>query len=209
MHLWDRPMLAHALQPFSACAEVEEIVVVASAGGLSRVEEVVRRWGITKVSRVVEGGAHRCDSVVAGASQSDSGARYIAVHDAARPLLALEDLEQVIAVAQEVPGGGAILAVPVKPTIKRVGAGGVVEATVRRDVLWEAQTPQVFPRSLLLEAYRLARERGQIPTDEAMVVEALGRRVRVVRGSYRNLKITTPEDLAVAEALLAGGVYKP
>lgn len=209
LHLWDRPILAHALQPFAACACVAEIVVVASAAGVSRAEDLVHRWGIGKVARIVEGGAHRCDSVLAGVAATRSDAAYIAVHDAARPLLAVEELEQVIAAAEQVREGGAILAAPVKPTIKQVNAAsGLVEATVRRDRLWEAQTPQVFPRALLLEAYRRVRDRGDVPTDEAAAVEALGRPVRVVPGSYRNVKITTPEDLAIAEALLAGGAYK-
>lgn len=209
VHLWDRPMLAHTLQPFSACAAVTEIVVVASAAGIPRVEELARRWSLGKIARIVEGGAHRCDSVMAGVASTDATAEWVAVHDAARPLLSVEDLDQVITAARQVPDGGAILAVPVKPTIKRVAAGGLtIEATVPRDQLWEAQTPQVFGRGLLVEAYRLARERRQTPTDEASAVEAMGRPVKVVQGSYRNLKITTAEDLAIAEALLASGIAR-
>ncbi len=199
-------MLAYTLQPFSSCAAIGEIVVVVSAVGKPKVTDLVRRWGIAKVVRIVEGGEHRCDSVLAGVEQSSPSSTYVAVHDAARPLLTVEELEQLIAGAQQMPDGGAILAVPVKPTIKQVDASGLVESTMRRDVLWEAQTPQMFARSVLLEAYRLARARGDVPTDEAAAVEALGRPVRIVRGSYRNMKITTPEDLVMAEALLTAGV---
>jgi 2-C-methyl-D-erythritol 4-phosphate cytidylyltransferase len=148
--------------------------------------------------QVVEGGAERADTVEGALARVKPEAEFICVHDAARPCLANEWVDKIFQTAERT--GAAIFAVPVTDTLKRVGADGVIEETVPRGGLWEAQTPQVFRRKLLLEAY--AKREGFQPTDDAQLVERLGRAVTVVRGSPINLKVATKEDLRLAEQAL-------
>ncbi len=147
---------------------------------------------------VVDGGAERADSVENALARVKPAAEYVCVHDAARPCLVDEWIDRVFQAAIETQA--AILAVPVTATLKRVGPDKRIEETVARSNLWEAQTPQVFRRELLLEAY--ARRGGFGATDEAQLVERLGKPVTVVQGSPLNVKITTREDLRLAEAAL-------
>jgi 2-C-methyl-D-erythritol 4-phosphate cytidylyltransferase len=153
---------------------------------------------------VVDGGAERADSVEAGLGRVKPEADFVCVHDAARPCLADEWITRIFEAAEKT--GAAICAVPVAGTLKRVGAQKTVEETVAREGLWEAQTPQVFRRELLREAY--ARRGDLAATDDAHLVERLGHPVAVVPGSPINLKITTREDLRLAEQALKA-VPKP
>jgi len=147
---------------------------------------------------VVQGGAERADSVAKALARVKPSAEYVCVHDAVRPCLTDPWIDQVFAAAVEC--GAAIFAVPVAGTLKRVGGDKLIQETVARDNLWEAQTPQVFRRDLLLQAYA---QRGTFnATDEAQLVERLGHKVRVVPGSPLNLKITTRDDLKLAEQAL-------
>lgn len=147
---------------------------------------------------VVEGGPERADSVENALTRVKPQAEYVCVHDAARPCLVDEWIDRVFQAAVE--SGAAILAIPITGTLKRVGTHRRIEETVARANLWEAQTPQVFRRSLLVEAY--AQRAGFAATDDAQLVERLGKPVTVVQGSPLNLKITTKEDLRLAEAAL-------
>lgn len=148
--------------------------------------------------QVVEGGAERVDSVGNALSRVKPDAEYICVHDAARPCIANEWIDKVFAAAET--SGAAILALPVAGTLKRVGPDKTIAETVSRAGLWEAQTPQVFRRQVLLDAYA---QRGDFSaTDEAQLVERSGQRVSVVTGSPINLKITTQEDLRLATQAL-------
>ncbi len=147
---------------------------------------------------VVDGGPERADSVENALARVKPQAEYVCVHDAARPCLVDEWIDRVFQAAVE--SGAAILAIPITGTLKRVGSNRRIEETVTRTNLWEAQTPQVFRRSLLIEAY--ANRAGFAATDDAQLVERLGKPVAVVQGSPLNLKITTKEDLRLAEAAL-------
>jgi len=147
---------------------------------------------------VVEGGAERSDSVEKALAHVKPQADFICVHDAARPCLANEWVDKIFAAVQKT--GAAIFAIPVAGTVKRVGSDQTIQETVSRRDLWEAQTPQVFRRELLLEAY--ARREGFQATDDAQLVERLGRPVTIVPGSPVNLKIATKEDLRLAEQAL-------
>jgi len=147
---------------------------------------------------VVAGGAERADSIQNALARVKPDAEYIAVHDAARPCIADEWIDRVFTAAEK--SGAAILAIPVNGTLKRVGANQQIEETVSRESLWEAQTPQVFRRDVLLEAY--ARRDGFAATDDAQLVERTGHPVTVVHGSPANLKITTKADLKLAEGAL-------
>lgn len=147
---------------------------------------------------IVAGGAERSDSVRNGLARVQTDVDFVAIHDGARPLLAKEWIDRVFKAAEQT--GAAIPGVRVTSTLKRVGANGLIEATVPRDSLWEAQTPQVFRRELLMEAFS---KQGKLkPTDEAQLVEQFGHPIAMVESSPINMKITTPEDLRLAEAAL-------
>lgn len=147
---------------------------------------------------IVAGGAERSDSVRNGLARVQTDVDFVAVHDAARPLLAKEWIDRVFKAAEKT--GAAIPGVRVTSTLKRVNANGLIEQTVSREGLWEAQTPQVFRRELLMQAY--SKQGTLKPTDEAQLVEQLGHPIAMVEGSSINMKITTPEDLRLAEAAL-------
>ena len=147
---------------------------------------------------VVDGGAQRADSVQAALARVKPQADFVCIHDAARPCICNEWIDRIFSAAQQT--GAAIFAIPVAGTLKRVGANHEIEETVTRQGLWEAQTPQVFRRDLILEAY--AKRQGLQATDDSQLVEQIGQKVTVVLGSPVNLKITTREDLRLAEHAL-------
>ena len=183
--LEEQPVLLHTLRALELCPYLAEIIVDA---------------GLSKVRKVIVGGATRTHSVLAGLGELSSGAELVAIHDGARPLVSQEVLETVIFRAAEC--GAAAPAVPVKDTIKRA-RDGLVEATLERSELFAVQTPQVFQVDLIKAALVKALEDGAALTDDCGAVERLGIGVSLTQGDYCNLKITTPEDLAVAEALFA------
>lgn len=198
--LLGRPVLAHTLAAFEAAASVDAVIVVAAPGDERYcLDEIVSRYGFRKAVAVVPGGAERQDSVRRGIEAAPSGFGYIAVHDGARPLITPDIIDRTVAAA--VLSGAAIAAVAVKDTIKEA-SGGLVRRTVPRDGLISVQTPQAFERGLLEKAVRAAAEGGFLGTDESSLVERAGIAVSVVEGSYENIKITTPEDMAFAECVL-------
>jgi 2-C-methyl-D-erythritol 4-phosphate cytidylyltransferase len=195
-----RPLVVHALAALEAVAELERLIPVLPAEALGRYRALVAGAGLRKLAAPVAGGRERQDSVRAGLAALPPGTELVAVHDAARPFVRPEAVRRVVEAACAT--GAAILATPVRDTIKRVRAGRVVETPPRAEC-WAAQTPQVFRVEILREALAKAESEGVIGTDDAQLVEALGVEVRVVAGDPDNLKITGPEDLALAERLLA------
>lgn len=195
--LMGRPLIAWTLGAFKQCVDVDEIIIAAAPHAVQEMQHFVREWRFTKVTAVVAGGASRQDSVRAALGFA-SEAEIVVVHDAARPLVTPQLISHGIALARE--SGAAICALPAGDTIKHVhGTPPVVAETLDRSSMWLAQTPQVFDGKLLLEAH----DRGTPgATDDAMLVESIGHAVRVYEGHPSNLKVTTPEDLIVAEALL-------
>lgn len=191
-----QPVLGWSLLALEATPCVRSIALVLSEENLSRGQDLVKRLGLDKVSVVLTGGARRQDSVWRGIEAS-VGAAWVAIHDGARPFLTPEMVEVGFATARDV--GGAVAAVPVKDTIKVVGEGQLVERTPPRTRLWAAQTPQIFSYPLLVDAYR--HNAGADVTDDAELFERAGQPVAIYPGSYENLKITTPEDLALARAI--------
>jgi 2-C-methyl-D-erythritol 4-phosphate cytidylyltransferase len=195
------PMLVHSARAFDAAASVSAIAVVVPADRIDHARELLR--GLSKPLTAVAGGKRRQDSVRCGlAALPADFDGIVLVHDAARPLVDVALIEAVAAAA--IRAGAAIPVLPVADTIKRI-EDGIVRATVDRAELGAAQTPQGFSISLLREAYDAADRDGAVLTDEAMAIERLGRPVRAVPGSARNRKITTPDDLAWAEDVLARG----
>ncbi|MDI3328259.1 MAG: 2-C-methyl-D-erythritol 4-phosphate cytidylyltransferase [Alicyclobacillaceae bacterium] len=200
--LGDKPVLIHAAQRLAAAPEVDRLVVVAAPEDVDLTRRLLEEHSITKVHRVTTGGPDRQDSVYRGLMAA-CDSRWILVHDGARPLVRPSDISRLVPAAEK--SGAALLAVPVRETVKRV-IDGRVEETVPREDLWLAQTPQLFRTDLLLLAHDRARAEGWYGTDDASLLERIGITVSVVPGSPSNLKITTPEDLALAEALLRLGL---
>jgi 2-C-methyl-D-erythritol 4-phosphate cytidylyltransferase len=201
--LMGRPLLAWSLRAFKLCDVIDAVVVVAAAASVERVERFVADWRFDRVRAVVPGGETRQDSVRIGIDQVSSPS-LVAVHDAARPLVTPELIDRGIAIARAT--GAAVCAVPARDTLKEVdGDPPVVRATLDRTRVWQAQTPQVFDRDVLLRAHAQLRAHASAAaaaTDDAALVEALGHEVRVYEGMAANLKVTTREDLLLAEALL-------
>ncbi len=198
-----RPLLAWALDAIRPTPGLAGIVLVVPPESVADLEDErgdeLRSWGVT---RIVAGGARRQDSVENGALAVAEHVDLVLVHDAARPLVRAGDVARVTAEAAE--HGAAVLAVRARDTIKRSDARGFVIETPDRADLWQAQTPQVVARDLLLDALALAREEGRDVTDDVGAVEAVGGIVRLVEGHRDNVKVTVPEDLAVVAALLEG-----
>ncbi|ACX51554.1 2-C-methyl-D-erythritol 4-phosphate cytidylyltransferase [Ammonifex degensii KC4] len=198
--LLDLPVFAWSLEVCEKVDLVKEVVLVVPPGEENFCLELVKdRY--PKLKAVVPGGEHRQDSVFAGLLHL-SPLPVAVVHDGARPLVTPALMEEVIKAAAE--WGGAIAAVPVRDTVKRVDAEGRIKETLPREEIYLAQTPQAFRYELLMQAHRRAKEENYYATDDAALVEREGVKVKVVPGSYSNLKITTPEDLELARALVGG-----
>lgn len=194
-----RPVLAHALRAFQEAASIDWIVVVGHPDQLDRCREVARQAGGRKAVEVVPGGAERQNSVAEGLRALGRDPEVVAIHDAARPLVIPAEIDAVVAAARE--SGAAVLGQPVTDTIKQVD-GDLVQRTLDRSPLRSVQTPQAFRTDLIREAHAEAERTDYFGTDDTVLVERLGHSVRVVEGSRENLKITTPEDLEIAEDIL-------
>lgn len=197
--LYDTPVLLWTLRALDGCPYITEIIVVTREELIVPVGQLCKDAALAKVRKVVVGGETRTDSVLAGVREADSRADLIAIHDAARPLVTQGVMNAAIEKAAVF--GAAAPAVPVKDTIKRA-VDGVVESTPDRSLLYAVQTPQVFEHGLILGALEKALADGAAVTDDCSAVERLGVPVYLTAGSYENIKITTPEDMVVAEAIL-------
>jgi 2-C-methyl-D-erythritol 4-phosphate cytidylyltransferase len=193
-----RPVWMHSAEKFVNRPDVAQVILVISADDREYFDMKFAANVAILGIQVVEGGAERADSVERALARVKADVEYVCVHDAARPCIAEEWIDQIFAAAEK--SGAAILALPIAGTIKRVSDKNQIVETVPRQGLWEAQTPQVFRRELLLEAYG---KRGNLAgTDDAQLVERLGKPVIVVSGSPLNLKISTNQDLRLAEQAL-------
>ena len=209
LELRGRPMLAHSLEVFQRSPLIQEIVLVTGQEDIPYCrEKIVEAGGFTKVRAIVPGGQERYDSVYEGLRACGEACRWVFIHDGARPLVSEAILERAMAMVKE--RDACVVGMPVKDTIKIADADGSIQVTPDRSRVWMIQTPQVFRFQLVREAYSklmtLPPEARKGVTDDAMVVEQmLGRKVYLTEGSYSNIKITTPEDLAIAEVLLGEG----
>ena len=194
------PVLAHTLMNLEACENVDEIIVATKPEEIPHVANLAAEFGITKLTRVVAGGDSRGASVARGAAECSDKTRLIAVHDGARPLGSPEMIARVIELAART--GAAVGAVPVKDTIKMMAPGGYIDHTPTRSLLRAAQTPQVFDAAILKAAYAKAVQEGIDYTDDCAAVEAIGKHIYTCDGENTNIKITTPDDLILAEAIL-------
>lgn len=191
-----RPIIARVIDTFQACDSIHEIVVVLSKDNFEKSKKLVETEGWAKVKDVCIGGERRQDSVIAGL-ECLGRCEWVVIHDGARPLVTADIIEDGLEVAEET--GAAIAAVPVVDTIKITGEDQVIQGTPPRNSLWAAQTPQVFKYDLIVEAYRKLKYEV---TDDARAVELAGGSVKIYVGSNDNIKITTQDDLALAEVLI-------
>lgn len=195
-----KPIIAHTIRAFERTDSVDGIVVVAREDRRAEIKAIVRDENFKKVKSIIPGGKRRQDSVRAGLDHLESAARYVAVHDAARPLVTPKQIEHLLHQCQI--HGAAALAEPINDTLKRADADLLVTEPVDRQELYAMQTPQMFERALIDEAYRAVYAENILVTDEVSAVERLGRKVALVLNDDFNFKITYPRDLPLAEFVL-------
>lgn len=206
--LRELPVVVHSMLLFQECPMISELVLVCREEQIADYYRLVQDYELSKVATVVKGGAQRQDSVFGGIGACSEDADFYAIHDGARPLVTAMEVEQCIASALSY--GAAAVGTPVKDTIKVRGEDGFIQSTPNREQLFAIQTPQIFAAPLYREAMSRAMESHCVYTDDCQLVERTGNRVFISLGSYENIKITTPEDLVLAGAILdfrEGGSY--
>ncbi len=196
--LLSKPVIAHTLSAFEKAQCINEVVIVCRDCDRPQIEELVRTENCAKVKAFVLGGETRSDSVAAGISVASDETTHFAIHDGARPLILPEDIDKVVSAG--IASSAAALAVPVTDTIKVVDDDGFIIDTPLRSTLRAAQTPQVFEKELYLKA--LENNTGADFTDDCALVETVGAKVQIVLGDYTNIKVTTPQDVPLAEGIL-------
>ena len=195
-----KPVIAHSLNAFARTGSVNEIIVVAQEDRHRDIEQIVRDENLNNVRAIVRGGEHRHDSVRAGLATVSGDAEYIAVHDAARPLVTPQQIEHVFEKCRYF--GAASLAEPIGDTVKRADVDLRVAQSVDRHELYAMQTPQIFERKILEQAYQVVSEKMLLVTDEVSAVELIGRKAALVVNDEFNFKITYPRDLSLAGFIL-------
>ncbi|OZI10611.1 2-C-methyl-D-erythritol 4-phosphate cytidylyltransferase [Bacillaceae bacterium SAS-127] len=198
LSLQGRPVIIHTLEVFEKDPACDGIVLAVKEEEKPLFTNLINEYNVSKVYKLVTGGEERQQSVYSGLKQLEH-ADIVLVHDGARPFMTSQMIDQLVEQAKI--SGAAIAAVPVKDTIKRVKDGTVVE-TVERSSLWAVQTPQAFRLSSLLQAHEQAEKDGFLGTDDASLIERINLSVQIVEGDYDNIKLTTPEDLVFAEAII-------
>jgi len=200
-----KPIFIRTLQVLEASPAIASVILVVHHNYLPEYEKAAKRFKLQKIKAIVPGGMKRSDSVSYAFKELEGDTDIVLIHDGVRPLVTGDLIERLIESCRV--EHSAIAAVPVKPTIKAVDVKTMtVEQTHDRSTLWEVQTPQVFRKDILLQAYKLSPHNEA--TDDAMLVEQSGVKVKVVMGEYRNIKITTEEDLIIAQALIKGASGK-
>ncbi len=194
------PVLAHTLLALEKSDEINEIIISARKEDIGEIVALTKEYQIYKVTAVVKGGSHRSASVRAALDEVSVDAEFVAVHDGARPLIDKETIKNTIEAAKTYKA--AACGVRPKCTLKRADKSGFIAGTVDRSEIYEIQTPQVFSRDLLMKAYDCAEEILERATDDCSLVERLGEKIFITGGAYTNIKVTTPEDILIAEKIL-------
>lgn len=207
-----KPLLIWSLQVLQEIQEINEIVPVVKQEDLTATYELIEQYKITKVKKIVPGGQERQDSVYNALKSLDPDTHLVLIHDGARPLIESKLVKKMIFELMHIQSGidGIVTGVPIKDTVKEIEkeySGDNIEnifvrKTLKRDMLWAVQTPQIFLFDKILAAYENSKKDNFYATDDSALLEKYGGRIRVITGSYRNIKITTPEDIKIAEALL-------
>ncbi len=197
----NKPILAHTLNKFEESPYIDEIILIAKEEEVEYCrKEIVRKYNFKKIKKIIRGGKERQDSIYNGILALHERCDIVLTHDGARPFVRKENIEDGIRGVIEY--GSCVIGVPVKDTIKAIDNEGDVHHTPKRSMLWAAQTPQCFWKSILQRGYEYAIDEGIMGTDDSSLVEKVGYKVKMIMGNYDNIKITTPEDLIVAESLL-------
>lgn len=194
------PAIVYTLKAFECSETIDEVILVCKDDHVSTLREIIQNHNIKKVTNLTPGGSSRQESVFAGISHCNVRTTHYAVHDAARCLITSAEIDFVVRDA--FVHGASSLGVPCKDTIKTVDSQNFVVKSLDRSVLWNIQTPQVFAKDLYLAAMDAATRAGADYTDDCQLIENIGERVHIVKGSYSNLKLTTPDDIAVFEGIL-------
>ena len=200
LNLGSKPVVAWSLLAYEKNTDIDKIILVVRKDQLTAAKAVARMFGISKMSKIVPGGARRQDSVQAGLREVDVDTRIVVVHDGARPCVSQEVISDVIKSARR--GAAAVSGCRIRDTVKIVEKGCTVSSTVDRAKHWAVQTPQAFPCSMLRKAYAAVEAEKLEVLDDSQAVEILGETVKICETDKPNLKITTPEDLQVAAAIL-------
>jgi 2-C-methyl-D-erythritol 4-phosphate cytidylyltransferase len=210
-----KPLLVWSLELFEAIDEIVEIIPVLKEEDREKGQKVFEDYNLSKIKRIAPGGKERQDSVYNGLTLIEDNKCIVLIHDGARPLIEKHLIQEAIK-ELSIPSApffikgsdeglnnydGVVLGIPLKDTIKEAEAG-IIKKTLRRDSLWAIQTPQVFPYNIILRAYEKAMKENYYSTDDAALVERYGGKIKIIMGSYKNIKITTREDIYIAEALL-------
>jgi 2-C-methyl-D-erythritol 4-phosphate cytidylyltransferase len=199
--LGDRPVIAHTLEAFYRAESIHRIVLVTATGEEEYIKKnILDFYPVQKPVTLVPGGSERQYSVYNGLKALPEDAEIVAIHDGARPLVTPQVIQKCVESALK--WGAGVAGMPVKDTIKEADPDGRVRKTLRRESLWQVQTPQTFRYTLIMEAHRKALEDNYIATDDSALVEYLGRQVYMIPGGYDNIKITTPEDIDIAWRIL-------
>ncbi len=197
----NKPILVHTLSKFEESSYIDEIILISKEEEVEYCrKEIVRKYGFKKIRNIIRGGKERQDSIYNGILALDERCDIVLTHDGARPFVRKENIEDGI--RGVIDYGACVIGVPVKDTIKVVDDEGYVHHTPKRSMIWAAQTPQCFWKSFLQEGYEYAIDEGIVGTDDSSLVEKVGHKVKMIMGNYDNIKITTPEDLIIAESLL-------
>jgi len=202
LSIGSKPILTYTLDVFDSIDEVDRIILVIP-GGWKRYcqKEIIEKYGYKKEIELTGGGARRQDSVACGLALVPSDYEIVVIHDGVRPFVTRRMIVESIAKARKF--GACVAAVPVSDTVKMAKSNGIIEKTLSREYLWRVQTPQTFRLSLIKKAYAKALKDRFYGTDDAQLVERMNKPVKVISGDYRNIKITTKEDLILAERLLS------
>lgn len=201
--LKDKPILAYTVEKFERCELIDEIILVVPEDYLAYCSQaIVDKYGFKKVRKVTCGGKERQDSVYLGLKACPNTTSIVVVHNGVRPLISVDKISESIRICEKKKA--VVLAMPVKETVKRVEQGNII-TTLDRDKIWLIQTPQTFEYKLIMDAYQKAEKDNFVGTDDSALVERLGHEVTVLEGDYKNIKITTIEDLQIAEKLLEMG----
>jgi len=197
----DKPLLAQTLAAFQSCSAIDSIILVAGREELKTCkEQILDVYGFDKVDKLVSGGSERQQSVYNGILELEDDCNIVVIHDGARPILPEGIIERCIEGAKIY--GAVSAGMPAKETIKILNEEGFVQYTPERGKVWVTQTPQAFKRDIIEKAHETANIKGISGTDDAFLVECMGIKVKMLEGSYENIKITTPEDIILAEAIM-------
>lgn len=198
--LCETPVIAHTLIRLQSSEYIDEIIISAREEDILEISDIATVFEITKLKSIVRGGKTRAESILSAISEISENAEFVAVHDGARPVVSEEIIKNTVIAAEEF--GAAACGVKPKCTLKRDDGKGFIGETVDRNVVFEIQTPQVFKKELFLRAYEVDNDILKNATDDCSLVEHIGAKIKICDGEYSNIKITTPEDILIAEAIL-------